>query len=275
MIERVTGAASRAFFMALLVAMPSMFFPETTGDATALVALVAMLAAIMTFFEYFAEYPSVLEFRDAAPFNRFRFVTVFLVVLVLGVVLHDPGRSSELVQVVTALARFGGDLADFPYSPVRLVLLTLPTDVPATAVENLRIAAAMAYVISGLAVLGFFALVQLSNWPMGNGAFNVWVNLPMFDPTKGDVLIRLTRDARINVMLGFILPFLIPAVIKGTSGWIDPRTLMGPQTMIWSMTVWASLPATLMMRGIALGRIAEMIGEKRRRAYAEANLHTV
>jgi len=128
---------------------------------------------------------------------------------------------------------------------------------------------------SGVAWLCLFALKQLGNLPMGNCAFNCWVNLPMFDPTKGDVLIRLTRDARVNVMLGFILSFLIPAVIKGTSGWIDPRTLMGPQTMIWSMTVWASLPATLMVRWVALGRIAEMIGEQRRRAYAEANLHTV
>ncbi|WP_233487442.1 hypothetical protein [Thalassovita gelatinovora] len=261
--------------MALLIAMPSMFFPDTTGDATALVVLLALLAAVMTFFEYYTEYPSVLEFRDAAPFNRIRFGTILTVILVLSLILHAPGQSSDMAQIVTALARIGGDLADFPYSPVRLALLTLPVDMPASVVENVRMAAAVAYVISGLAVLIFFALVHLSNWPMGNGAFNVWVNLPMFDPTKGDVLTRLNRDARINVMLGFILPFLLPAVIKGTSGWIDPKALMGPQTMIWSMTIWACLPATLMMRGIALGRIAGMIGEKRRRAYAEAKVHTV
>lgn len=275
MIERVTRAASRAFLVALLIAMPSMFFPETVGDATALVALVALLAAAMVFFEYFTEYPSVIEFRHAAPYNRLRFLTVMVVVVVLALMLRAQSHPSQITLLLTALARNLGDLADFPYSPIRLALLTLPPDAPARVVENLRMAAAVAYAVSGLMVLVFFALVHLGSWPRGTGAFNVWVNLPMFDPTQGDVLTRLSRDARVNVMLGFISPFLVPAVIKGVWGWLDPALLTSPQTLIWSVTLWACLPAVLMMRGIALGRVAGMIGEKRRRAYAEAKARIV
>ncbi|MDX1781807.1 MAG: hypothetical protein R3256_10860 [Thalassovita sp.] len=274
MIERVTRAAGRAFLVALLVAMPSVFFPDTASDATALVVLLSILGAIMTFLEYFAEYPSVIEFRYAAPFNRLRFITVLFVVFLLSLILRAQTHPDQFALLLGALARMMGNMADFPYSPVRLALLTLPPDTPALVIDNLRMAAALAYAISGLAVLYFFALVHLGNWPRGNGGFNVWVNLPMFDPTQGDVLVRLTRDARLNVMLGFILPFLIPAVIKGVWGWVNPAYLMSPQILIWSVTLWACLPANMMMRGIALGRVADMISEKRRRAYAEAKAHT-
>ena len=40
-------------------------------------------------------------------------------------------------------------------------------------------------------------------------------------------------------------------------------TLDNPQTMIWIVAAWAFLPASLLMRGLALGRIAELIERKR------------
>lgn len=42
-----------------------------------------------------------------------------------------------------------------------------------------------------------------------------------------------------------------------------------PQTLIWTISAWAFLPASMIMRGVAMGRVAEMIEEKRRRAYAQ------
>lgn len=75
---------------------------------------------------------------------------------------------------------------------------------------------------------------------------------------------RLLRDARFNVALGFLLPFLIPMAVKvGTSG-LDPLTLASPQTLVWVTVAWAFLPASLLMRGVGMARIAEMIREKRR-----------
>ena len=71
------------------------------------------------------------------------------------------------------------------------------------------------------------------------------------------------RDARVNIALGFLLPFLTPAVVKIASTGFEPLALTSPQTLIWTMTAWAFLPASLFMRGIAMGRVAEMIREKR------------
>jgi len=83
------------------------------------------------------------------------------------------------------------------------------------------------------------------------------------------VLERLQRDARLNIALGFLLPFVIPAVVKMASFLIDPISLANPQTLIWTMTAWAFLPASMIMRGLALHRVADMIEEKRRRAYED------
>ncbi len=116
----------------------------------------------------------------------------------------------------------------------------------------------------------FIVLVRIMGWPARKGAFNVWVNLPLFDPTAGgDVLERLQRDARINIALGFLLPFIIPAVVKAASDLIDPMTLDNPQSLIWTVSAWAFLPASMIMRGVAMVRIAEMIEDKRRRTYAD------
>ena len=113
--------------------------------------------------------------------------------------------------------------------------------------------------------LAFFVVIlKLVGWPSRNVAFNVWVNLPTFDPTTGgDVVERLERDARVNLALGFLLPFLVPAVVKVASAGFEPLTLTSPQTLIWTMAAWAFLPASLFMRGIAMARIAEMIRQKR------------
>ena len=111
------------------------------------------------------------------------------------------------------------------------------------------------------------ALQRIRNWPSQNGAFNVWVNLPTFDPTAGgDVVERLERDARFNIALGFLLPFLTPAVIKSATALFGSVSLENPHTLVWTVAAWAFLPASLFMRGIAMGRIASLITEKRRRA---------
>jgi len=173
---------------------------------------------------------------------------------------------------VTQFGRGLGDAIDFPYSPVRLVVLMMPADADAALIDMVRIASGISYTLSLVMILYFVTLVRFLGWPARSGAFNVWINLPLFDPTGGgDVLHRLRRDAGLNVVLGSLLPFLIPAVVRAASGMIDPISITQPQTLIWTMTAWAFLPASMLMRGLAMSRIADMIEDKRRRAYAEGD----
>lgn len=267
----MTSAAARGLLVATLIMTPALILPGLSSDSTQIVLLVALLAAVLTFVEYNSAFPSIVEFRDAAPFNRLRFTALMSTVFLLSAILKGMTDPTALTNAFTAIGTIVGNAIDFPYSPVRLVVLMLPADASYETISFVRTAAGLAYLISLIAMTAFLILVRVLNWPARSGAFNVWVNLPLFDPTAGgDVLERLQRDARINIALGFLLPFMVPAVVKLAADLIAPITLQHPQTLIWTISAWAFLPASIIMRGIAMGKIADMIEEKRRRAYAEA-----
>lgn len=252
--------------------MPSLMLPGVSPDAAQIVALVALFAAALTFIEYVTTYPGLVEFRDAPPFNRIRFGSLFLTVFLLTMIArgeHDPTALSYFMEAVGALI---GHVIDFPYSPVRLVVLMLPEDTGMEHLSTVRTAAGISYLVSLLSLAVFLIALRFKGWPNRQGSFNVWVNLPTFDPTAGgDVVERLERDARINIALGFLLPFLMPAVIKAASSLFGSVSLDNPQTLIWTVTAWAFLPASLFMRGIAMSRIAGMIEDKRRQNMAAAH----
>lgn len=272
MLARLSGAAMRGFFVALMIATPALVVPGASMDSSQATILVALLAAFLTFVEYNSTSPSIVEFRDAAPFNRLRYVTLMATVFLLSLICRGKTDPTLLTGALTSIGTIIGNSIDIPYSPVRLVVLMLPPDAHDSIVQSVRTAAGLSYLISLIAMAMFLFLVRVLGWPSRNGSFNVWVNLPLFDPTAGgDVLYRLNRDARINIALGFLLPFLIPAVVKMAADLLNPITLENPQTLIWTMSAWAFLPASMIMRGIAMQRIAEMIKDQRKRAYADAD----
>ncbi len=269
-ISRMTGAIVRALLVVVLVSIPSVLLPGVTSDSAQVVALIAIFAAALTIFEYASTYPSLVEFRDAPPFNRVRFVSLFITVFLLTIVLRGTVEPTTLTRFVTAVGNLIGEAIDFPYSPVRLVVLMLPENTTVEHMLLVRIAAGLSYLISLITLAVFLILIRIKGWPTGEKPFNVWVNMPTFDPTVGgDVVDRLIRDARLNIILGFLLPFLIPATVKAASSVFVPFTLDSPQTLVWTMSAWAFLPASLFMRGIAMGRIADMIREKRRQQSGE------
>ncbi len=272
MISQLTGAFVRAFLMVILVATPpSLLVPGTSADTAQITALVAIFAAALTLFEYASTYPGLVEFRDAPPpFNRIRFLSLFTTVFLLSVIARGHVLPTTATQFITAVGHLIGQALDFPpYSPVRLLVLMLPPDAQAAEVETLRTAAGMSYLISLLSLAAFVAALRvMGGWPAQFGGFNVWVNLPTFDPTAGgDVVDRLERDARINIALGFLLPFLTPpAVVKAAASLFGSVSMANSQTLIWTVAAWAFLPASLFMRGIAMGgRIATMISTERKR----------
>ncbi|WP_299881040.1 hypothetical protein [uncultured Sulfitobacter sp.] len=267
----MTGAAVRGLLVALLIATPALLLPGVAADSTQITVLVALLAAFLTFVEYNSNFPSIVEFRDAPPFNRLRYLALLVTVVMLSLIIKGETDPTPMTNALASIGTILGNAIDFPYSPVRLVVLMLPAEASTALVDSVRTSAGLAYLISLVTMTAFLFLVRVLGWPARGGAFNVWVNLPLFDPTAGgDVLQRLQRDARINIALGFLLPFVIPAVVKAAADLIDPITLQNPQTLIWTLSAWAFLPASMIMRGIAMGRVADMILDKRRRAYADA-----
>lgn len=265
MISRLCGAAFRAFLVVIMIVTPSMLLPGTSEDAAQIIMLVAIFAAGLTMFEYASSYPGLVEFRDAPPFNRIRFGSLFVTVFCLSLLLQGSIAPTATSLFFAKIGTIVGQVIDFPYSPVRLVVLMLPSDASVEHIELVRDTAGIAYFISLFTLAIFVVLQRIRRWPTRTGTFNVWVNLPTFDPTAGgDVVERLERDARFNIALGFLLPFLTPAVVKSATALFGAVTLENPLTLIWTVAAWAFLPSSLFMRGIAMARIASLITEKRK-----------
>ncbi len=255
----------------MLVATPSLLLPGVSNTAIEMGALLALLAGLLTFVEYNSHFPSFVEFRDAPPLNRIRYVALLVTVVILTLIAKHSYLPTNLTALVSGFGTIIGNTLDFPYSPVRLVTLMVPPDAPGEVIAMLRRTAGVSYVIGLITVVTFLFVVRVLGWPTGSGAFNVWVNLPLFDPTTGgDVVYRLQRDGQINVIIGFLLPFIIPAVIMVMSDMGSPVMMTDPQTLIWTVSAWSFLPASMIMRGVAMMRIAALIEDKRRRAYANA-----
>jgi len=263
-ISRLAGAFVRAFLVVLLIATPSVLLPGMTSDITQIVALICVFAAALVVFEYGSEYPGIVEFRNAPPFNRLRFAALFLIVMCISLVVRGETMPSQLTETVTGFALGIGSAIDFPYSPVRQIVLLLPDNTNYEHINRVRMAAGVSYFVSMLCLAVFYFYVRLRRWPLHSGPFNVWINLPTFDPTMGgDVVHRLERDARFNIVVGFTMPFFIPAVLKASESLFGQVTLDNPNSMVWIVAAWAFLPTSLLMRGLAMARIAELIERKR------------
>ena len=271
MFSRLSGAAFRAALVIIMIATPSLMLTGAGADTAQIVALVCIISAVFVMVEYSAISPSLIEFRDAPPFNRVRFFGLATTVLTLTVIAKGHSDPTTLTLLFDRVGGILAETMDFPYSPVRLVVLMLPAEADGALIQNVRTAAGLSYLVS-LASLAFFVFaLRLNNWPNQKGGFNVWTNLPTFDPTAGgDVVARLERDGQLNLIFGFLLPFLIPAFVKLASNMFNPIQLQDSHTLIWTMTAWAFIPASLIMRGIAMLRVGKMIVYQREVAYLNA-----
>ena len=264
MIARLIGACVRGMLVALVVATPALLLPFVSSDTTEIVALIALFAFVLTMIEYGSAYPSLIEFRDAPPFNRIRILTLFMIVFLLATICRGQVEATSFSQFAHAVGTLIWLALDFPLSPVGLMAGILPPDAPPALSGLLRATVGMACLVTLISLGCFVILLSTGNWPSGRGGFNVWINLPTFDPSTGDdVVLRLRRDARLNCLLGILLPFLIPVVVGSGAGPIGSG-LGSAHTLVWVVATWAFLPASLFMRGIALGRVAAMIEARRR-----------
>jgi hypothetical protein len=120
------NALLRALLMAGLLAMPSLLLPGIGSDGAQIALFTALLAAIFTFAEYASQTPSLLEFRDAKPFNRMRFAMAALIIGLLTALVYGVTEASRVATLAQAAAGTLGALLDQPFSPVRRMLLAMP-----------------------------------------------------------------------------------------------------------------------------------------------------
>lgn len=266
MLSRIPSALIRAILIGVLFALPAFVVPRVAAENIGVISVVVIAMMAWTFMEYASRYPSLIEFRDAAPFNRIRFITLLVIVYCLSLIqshLHSHTTTSSLVHNVGAVIGYSIDQIG---SPVRLMLVQFPIVPKVMPYTAFLASVGIAYFVSLIALFVFMALFFLRKWPSKNGPFNIWINLPTFDPTStGDIVKRLTRDARINIILGFLLPFIVPIGFGPLFRFLGASPFSDPYLMIWAIAAWAFLPCGMVMRGVALSRIAQMAAAMQRR----------
>ncbi|MES2550169.1 MAG: hypothetical protein V4630_10800, partial [Pseudomonadota bacterium] len=102
-LSRATAAAVRAFLVMILIVVPSVILPGIGTDTKQIVALVALFGGALVFFEYNAVYPSLVEFRDGAPYNRIRFLMMLTIVVILSAIVADIEHSTTMSRFLHAV----------------------------------------------------------------------------------------------------------------------------------------------------------------------------
>ena len=269
MLSRLIGALLRAIVVVVVVVTPSLLIPGTTPEGAQMVMVVALAFGLFTAMEYGATYPALVEFRDAPPFNRVRILSLLVMLFALSVVVGGASSKSSLILVLNALGLLIGHALEFSWSPLSVVLNNLPDETTPISALQIKVMGGLAMFISLTALVIFALLLRLQQWPNLTKAFNVWINLPTFDPTTGsDIDTPLIRDARVNIILGFSVAFVFPVMGMTVVNHIGISMLHSPHAMVWGIALWMFLPLSMLMRGLAMARIAEMIRARRARLVA-------
>ena len=267
--SQLPGAVLRAALVASAILAPSALAGDAASGGGDAALLIALFAALLTFAEYAARAPALVEFRAAPPVNRIRFATLALTLLALALALGAAhGGGSSLARLLLAVGLVTGHAVDVWGSPVRAALAALPAGADPAEARALTAAVGLAYLVAlaGLAVLAI--ALRLSAWPRGAEAFNLWVNLPTFAAGGGaghEVVRRLRRDGAVNLLLGIALPYLAPPIAAWAGGAAGLGAGRGELATVWMVTLWAFLPVSLLMRGIVLRRLAAMLELRLRR----------
>ena len=269
MVAQLAGAVVRAFIVVIVIATPALLIPGISQEGAQVVTLLGLVLAVFVGMEYAATYPGLIEFRDAPPFNRVRILSLFVTLFLLSLAAKAEPGDSSLALLVNALGLAIANLLDFQFSPIRVIAGHLPPGMRPFETAMIQAMAGIALLVTVVAMAVFTLLIRLHQWPNRGSAFNVWINLPTFDPTtRGDVVKRLRRDARVNLVLGISTPFIIPVVGVLAANHMNVAVLTSPHTIVWGLTLWMFIPLSLFMRGLAMGRIAEMIALRRARLTA-------
>jgi hypothetical protein len=263
-LGQIINAVSRAIMVFMVMVAPSFLLPGASRTGQEISLIIGGLLAVFTVVEYASSHPGLVDFRFAPPYNRFRFFS-FTVVLLSIVFLcrATEGLDAFAVQYLDMADQFVA-LLTFPVSPVVLAQELIGSEGDAAFQALIARATALSYGMSLLAVVFFTLFLWLMRWPGQRENFNLWINMPTFDPTLGkDITWRLRRGGLLNVIVGLALPYAVLVIVSRTGGWFDPSALQNYQSLIWGCVIWSVLPLVLFIRGQAMLKIAWLIDRAR------------
>lgn len=274
MVRRFLGALFRGVCAGLVLLIPSLMLVHVPTDATYFVLISCILFAFIVFSEYNNTYPSILEFRDAPPFNRIRFLHGIMSVYGAALIFQEIIFGGE-PGAITRFAIYLGWVLDFTGSPVDMLMMSVPQDLPETVLQSMRAAGALTMALCAISIMAFYLYIKFTYWPVSRGQFNIWINLPLMDPARGDDLAkRMKRRAQLNIGLGVSFLFAVLVFFKGVGAIMGLALFYDLVLLIWIIILWGVIPTTMVMRGIAMARLATEIAKKQTQGAAKSNLLT-
>jgi len=255
-ILRITGAAVRAVFVAILVMLPAFLLSETSQSALEFTRILATIGAVFVIYEYGFPTPSVIEFRFAAPYNRIRFLLMLALTLAPAYLISNVLDGHVLTGIFASIAINGFASLDFAYSPVAIVADTLAGSDWALR-EVVGQAITLNIVISLSCVLAFCGAIFSNLWRFGDDNFNMWLNMPTYKSYDMTSLHkRLVNSAFASMLVAFLIPLFGPVIADIGIVWISNDGILAPISIIWIIAFWTYLPAIYFMRAIALAKVA-------------------
>ncbi len=264
MLSRLLGALVRAFLVVIVVAAPAFLLPNVSVASQEISLIVGGIAASFTLFEYASTHPGLIDFRFAPPYNRVRFMAFATQVISLVFLCRATEGDDAFAADVLNLADQAVAMMQFPLSPVNIAAEMIAAGEDEFFITLIKRAAALSFIITFLSLAFFAVLLWLFRWPVGRRDFNLWINLPTFEPGYGrDVERRLYRDGMINVFVGLAFLYLLPVLISRASGWFDPSVLINYQPLVWGATFWAFVAGSLVIRGAAILKVSWLVKRTR------------
>jgi hypothetical protein len=255
-ILRITGAAVRAVFVAILVMLPAFLLSETSQSALEFTRILATIGAVFVIYEYGFPTPSVIEFRFSAPYNRIRFLLMLALTLAPAYLISNALDGHVLTGIFASIAINGFAVLDFTYSPVAIVADTLAGSNWVLR-EVVGQAIALNIVISLSCALAFCGAIFSNLWRFGDNNFNMWLNMPTYKSYDMTSLHkRLVNSAFASMLVAFLIPLFGPIIADIGIVWVSNDGILAPISITWIIAFWTYLPAIYIMRAIALAKIA-------------------
>jgi len=258
---RLLGAIFRALWVVAVVAIPSLLLPSASQGSVEFALIIGGIIGIFTFFEYGSSAPGFVDFRFAPPYNRFRAFTIGVQVVAVTLIC----RSVELGLNDAAILDWAQQAAialDFEFSPVAMAIDAALKDArfSDTTAILLVYSITTSFVIGVGMTLAFAVLLWVFAWPRDRLNFNLWANLPTFQPKDGtEIPKRLRRDAYFNIILGVVLIYGLPLIPTYGFSWLTVDVFENNQAMVWATTLWVFLATSLIARAAAMLKIARIL----------------
>ncbi|MDF2231390.1 hypothetical protein P2H44_02375 [Albimonas sp. CAU 1670] len=251
-------AALRAILVTLVAALPALALAGGPGGEQSRTAglLLAAAAGLYVLVEYGARTPALIDFRFAPPINRLRFALAALTLVATTACVAFAGQPGPLGAT---FARFGAAM-DFAFSPVRMaadIFTRASAPAPDPSVEY---AAATAFCVALTCAVAFGAAIWFGPWPRLSERLNLLVNLPtsdIEDDGRGARRLTLMGAQVLATAAGSLFAML---VVGGFAvALLSPDLEISPLALVWSATIWAGAPGTMVLRGVALLKLAQRL----------------